>query len=281
MKRRLLIAGLIFFTHCGQAAMAKSQFFKTSDGLSLHYLESGSGALTLVFVPGWLMPARIFEAQMAELSPNFRVIALDPRGQGLSKAPPNKLDAVSRARDIQELLHHARVKDHVLIGWSLGVMEVLDHSVRHEHPDLRGLVLIDNSIGMARPPSSALNSHRPMQADAFKAYVNRFATGMFKQSPPEGMLSWIEKSAVQLPPKAAWSLLNKPYDRTYYKNAVLAAHVPVWYAITPRFTEQSAELLQTHPLASATVFDDAGHALFVDNANLFNQRLRHFLASLP
>jgi microsomal epoxide hydrolase len=281
MTRRWILAGLLFFSLCGQAALAKSQYFKSSDGVRLHYLESGSGDLTLVFVPGWLMPASIFEAQIAELSSHFRVLVLDPRGQGLSKAPPHKLDAVSRASDIQALLQHARVRGHVLIGWSLGVMEVLDHSVRHGHTDLRGLVLIDNSIGMARPPSSALNSRRPMQAAEFKAYVKRFATGMFKQTPPVGMLEKIEQSATQLPPQAAWGLLNKPYDRSYYKNAVLAVHAPVWYAITPRFSEQSAELLQTHSQASATVFEDAGHALFVDQPLLFNQSLRHFLASLP
>jgi microsomal epoxide hydrolase len=281
MNARTLLACLLLWCTCAQAFPAKSQQFKSSDGVKLHYLEAGAGPLTLVFVPGWLMPARIFERQIADLSPDYRVIVLDPRGQGRSKAPVDKLQAVSRARDVDELLRHARVGPHVLIGWSLGVMEVLDYSVRFQHPQLRGLVLIDNSIGMASPPASALNRNRPMKADAFRAYVNRFAAGMFKQTPPEGMLSAIEASATQLPPPAAWGLLNKPYDRTYYKNAVLAATTPVWYAITPRFAEQSAELLQTHPQASATVFEDAGHALFVDKADLFNQGLRQFLASTP
>ena len=272
---------LLFFSAWGNAATLQSHYFKTTDGLKLHYLEAGSGPLTLVFVPGWLMPAAIFDAQLADLSQNYRVIALDPRGQGLSKASEHKLDAVSRARDIHELLQHARIQKHVLIGWSLGVMEVLDYSTHFEHPHLQGLVLIDNSIGMAQPPASSLNKQRPMQKDAFSVYVKNFAAGMFKQPPPEGMLKLIEQSALQLPPKAAWGLLNKPYDRSFYKNAVLSAPVPVWYAITPRFTEQSTELVQTHPQASATVFDNAGHALFVDRASLFNQRLRQYLASLP
>lgn len=281
MLRRTLIACLLLWCVCANASSVKNQQFKSSDGVTLHYLEAGSAPLTLVFVPGWLMPARIFESQIAELSRDYRVIVLDPRGQGRSKAPSHKLDALSRARDVQELLRHAQVGPHVLIGWSLGVMEVLDYSVRFEHPQLRGLVLIDNSIGMASPPASSLNRHRPMKEDDFRAYVKRFAAGMFKEPPPEGMLTTIEASATQLPPPAAWGLLNKPYDRSYYKKAVLAASVPVWYAITPRFTEQSVELLQTHPLASVTVFEGAGHALFVDRADLFNQGLRQFLASTP
>lgn len=277
-----MLACLLFWSPWIGANPGKSHFFKSSDGVALHYIEAGSGQMTLVFVPGWLMPARIFDKQLADLSRDYRVIMLDPRGQGLSKTSPQKLDAIARARDIEELLRHARVRDHVLVGWSLGVMEVLDYSTRYVHQDLRGLVLIDNSIGMAQPPASSLNSaNRPMKKDEFRAYVNRFAAGMFKTPPPDGWLQRIEQSATQLPPKAAWNLLNKPYHREYYKKAVLAADVPVWYAVTPRFAEQSAELLQTHPRASSTVFDNAGHALFVDSADLFNQRLRHFLANMP
>ena len=164
MVRRTLIACLLLWCAFASASSVKYQQFKSSDGVTLHYLEAGSGPLTLVFVPGWLMPARIFERQISELSPDYRVIVLDPRGQGRSKAPSHKLDAISRARDVEELLRHARVGPHVLIGWSLGVMEVLDYSVRFEHPQLRALVLIDNSIGMASPPASTLNRRRPMKA---------------------------------------------------------------------------------------------------------------------
>lgn len=264
------------------ASPGKSQHFTSSDGVTLRYLEAGSGDTTLVFIPGWLMPARIFEKQLSELSRDYRVIVLDPRGQGLSKAPAQKLDAPARARDIDELLSHAQVKSHVLIGWSLGVMEVLEYSVRYQRADLRGMVLIDNSIGMGRPPLAAPNrAQRPVQHDEFRAYVKRFAAGMFSRPPPSGWLEMIEESATQLPPKAAWGLLNKPYHRDFYKKAVLACPLPIWYAVTRRFEEQSVELMQTHPRASATVFDPAGHALFVDSADLFNQSLRQFLERLP
>jgi microsomal epoxide hydrolase len=76
-------------------------------------------------------------------------------------------------------------------------------------------------------------------------------------------------------------LLDKPYGREYYKKAVLALDVPLWYAITPRLAEQSLELTQTHPRASVTVFDEAGHALFVDSAAQFNRGLKEFLERMP
>ena len=281
ITRRALLTSLPLTGFSAWADSGRDRSFITSDGLRLHYLEAGTGPMTLVFIPGWLMPARIFDQQLSDLSRDYRVLVLDPRGQGQSKAQTHQLDAGSRARDIDELLRHAQVKDHVLVGWSLGVMEVLEHSVRHRRGDLRALVLVDNSIGMGRPPAAATGKiQRPVENEAFRAYVKRFAAGMFKAPPPPGWLEMIEKSATQLPPKAAWALLNKPYHRDFYKKAVLDASFPIWYAITRQFEDQSIELLQTQPHASATVFDQAGHALFVDRADLFNQGLRQFLERL-
>lgn len=101
MKKTVVLAALLLSSLLAWASPVRSQFFKTSDGLRLHYLEAGSGPRTLVFVPGWLMPAEIFEQQILALAADHRVIVLDPRGQGRSKAPPQRLQAAARARDIE------------------------------------------------------------------------------------------------------------------------------------------------------------------------------------
>ena len=59
------------------AAPARDGSFVTSDGVRLHYLEAGSGDRAIVFIPGWLMPAAVFERQLAALSGEFRILALD------------------------------------------------------------------------------------------------------------------------------------------------------------------------------------------------------------
>ena len=70
------------------AATAADRFFVTSDGVRLHYTETGPNfAPTIVFVPGWTMPAWIFQSQINFFSRDFHVVALDPRGQGDSEAP--------------------------------------------------------------------------------------------------------------------------------------------------------------------------------------------------
>src|SRR6185436_7541562 len=80
-----------------------SRYFRSSDGVRLHYLEAGRGP-TLLFVPGWTMPADIFEAQIDYFSKSYRVIAFDPRGQGKSTVARYGYTAQRRARDIGEMI---------------------------------------------------------------------------------------------------------------------------------------------------------------------------------
>jgi non-heme chloroperoxidase len=108
------------FTASGQeAAGPSSGFFTTSDGVQLHYLEAGSGP-AIVFVPGWTMPAEIWNEQIQEFSRRYHVVALDPRSQGRSEKVTEGHFPERRARDVYELVQQLGLEPAVLVGWSLG-----------------------------------------------------------------------------------------------------------------------------------------------------------------
>ena len=96
----------------GQAAAqgllrVQSQYFVTSDGVRLHYLEAGpNGGKILLFVPGWTMPAWIWAPQIAAFSAQYHVVAFDPRGQGDSDVPATGYEPGRRGQDIAELVAH-------------------------------------------------------------------------------------------------------------------------------------------------------------------------------
>lgn len=273
----------LIFASFGAANWAQASpnqhVFRTSDGVLLNYMQAGQASRSIVFVPGWLMPAEIFKHQVADLSSDYKVIVLDPRGQGQSQAKVKDMSARRRAQDIKELIQHLKLQNYVLAGWSLGVMEILETVESHKLPGLRGLVLIDNSIGMG-PAKPGTPWKKPMQVAEFRDHIERFSKAIFKQVPEDGLVEVIVKSATRLPPKTAWQLLNKPHDRSYYKDVILSTSVPIWYAITPRYSPQGDELLATRAGASVTLFPEAGHALFVDSAAFFNEQLRQFMESL-
>ena len=134
------------------------------------------------------MPAAVFEAQVKGLSERFRVIAFDPRSQGKSELFGGAHTPALRSRDLQELLNEVRAENPILVGWSLGVMEVLDYLARYKRTNIAGLVLIDNSIGMGKPPASSGKSSQSGSASKDRAaYLKDFILGLTKKPMPHGM----------------------------------------------------------------------------------------------
>jgi pimeloyl-ACP methyl ester carboxylesterase len=108
MKRVLLLGSFVVFPLCA-AAKTGSATFRTSDGVTLHYLDAGSGR-AIVLVPGWTMAADIFQPQIDGLAPRFRIVAVDPRSQGDSGKTSDGNHLERHAQDIHELIEHLRLQ---------------------------------------------------------------------------------------------------------------------------------------------------------------------------
>lgn len=256
-------------------AAASSRFFTTSDGIRLHYLEAGQGK-TLVFIPGWSMPGDIWAPQMAGLSDRYRVVLFDPRAQGKSEIALDGYTAERRAQDIKELLDQISAEPVVLVGWSLGVLESLAYVRTHGESRLAGLVLVDNSVGEDPAPASRSGLGRQLRRDR-RAALERFARGMFRSPQSREYLNGLVDAAMRMPFKAGMSLLSYPFPRQYWREAVHSMSKPVLYVVTPRFEEQARNLKTHRPGTWTQVFEQAGHALFVDEAERFNHLLDDFL----
>ena len=269
-----------------------SRWFTSSDGVRLHYLEAGAarrGAPTLVFVPGWTMPAWIWQAQIEHFAARHRVIAFDPRGQGRSAAAPSGYDYERRAADIAELLSAARAEDVVLIGWSLGVLESLQymHDARSgpaagpgPAPKVRALVLVDNSVGVGDPPPgnpTFFTRLRNKRRETMAAFVG----GMFKRPPEARWVEALVDATLHMPLSASIDLLRQPRAREFWRGALYATQQPVLYAYTAKFAQQGDLVKQHRPSIETRLFTDAAHALFVDQAAAFNEMLEGFVARLP
>ena len=114
--------------------------------LNLFYEEMGSGPETLVFSHGLLWSHRMFEAQIAELSKTYRVIAYDHRGQGKSEVKgPYDMDTV--AEDAAALIRILVEGPVHFIGLSMGGFVGMRLAARH--PELiKSLVLLETSANV-------------------------------------------------------------------------------------------------------------------------------------
>jgi non-heme chloroperoxidase len=264
--------------------IATSQYFTTSDGVQLHYIDArpadgGAPGHVLVLIPGWTMPAWIFGPQITAFARSCRVIAFDPRGQGDSEVPAFGYTAGRRGQDIAELLNAVRTPKVVLLGWSLGVLDSLAYVEAHGAEDLSALVLIDNSIGENPPPlpEPVPRTSRHFRRPSYPATMAAFVRGMFRTPQPQAYLRRLTATCLITPESAARALLDYRVPRTVWREAVYSAGVPILYCVRPHLAGQAENLARNDPQAETVIFPDAGHALFVDDAQRFNTVLANFL----
>ncbi len=265
------------------AAQAAEHEFTTSDGVRLHYVEAGpADGRTVVFVPGWTMPGWIFDAQIAALSDRWRVLALDPRGQGDSEVAPFGYTAERRGRDIAELVDHAAPSGRVvLVGWSLGVLEILSMIGDRDQTRIAGLILIDNSVGEGPPPTVSARSAdaAPLGPAERRARRAAFVDGLFAHDPGADFRRRLTESALRMDPADEARLRAYDAPRERWRDILRGVDRPVLYVVRPRLREQAEALAAARPNVRVEIFTEAGHALFVDEAERFNALAADFLTA--
>jgi non-heme chloroperoxidase len=276
----VLLASLLGRSAAAECPIAaQDRYFVTSDGVRLHYIEAGPRTgHTIVFVPGWTMPAWIWGPQIQAFAQRYHVVAFDPRGQGDSDAPPSGYEPVRRGQDIAELIADLDSVPAVLVGWSLGVLDTL--AFVRSHGDLRvaGLVLVDNSVGEEPPPPPRPPRRRVTPVLPHDEAMHRFVAAMFRNRPSDDYLDRLTEATLHTPERASQALLNYPFPRTYWRDTLYATDKPVLYVVRPGWlSEQAANLAHNRPGTQIAVFGNVGHALFVDDAARFNALLAGFL----
>jgi microsomal epoxide hydrolase len=256
------------------AAAPDSRFFTTSDGIRLHVLEGGPPqAPVLAFVPGWSMPADIWRRQLESLGARYRVAALDPRGQGRSAIPDSGYTLERRAADVCEFLApYPRV---VLVGWSLGALESLEHVRANGAAGIAGLVLVDSSVG--EPPAPPAGVFKESLRGNRRRALNEFVNAIFKTPRSEAELSALVEGALRMRLEDSLALLSYPVPRAHWRAAAHGVKAPLLYVVTPQFAAQAANLERNRPGTETVVFERAGHALFVDEPERFNVLLEGFV----
>jgi non-heme chloroperoxidase len=304
---------LVAFAAGVKANGTKSGFIKTSNGVKIHYLEADTprtvgtfqvdgtppaGASTngvvslsnvrpqpsILFIPGWTMPAWIWQKQLDYFSKNYRVVAMDPRSQGESTITSEGLHPAARARDIKAVVDQLHLAPVVLVGWSMAVMEVAAYVDQFGTHDVAGLVFVDDNFGGLAPGEGQadLLFIGQILADRQKnteAFVHNLC---FKKPQPPGYLDRVMAACLRTPTSDAVALLVGKYAADY-RSAAAKMDKPtlLCYADSPYMSAEAQTQIQHSVKGSRLeVFHGAGHALFVDNADQFNSVLGNFLQDL-
>ncbi|HUS61455.1 MAG TPA: alpha/beta hydrolase, partial [Acidimicrobiales bacterium] len=146
----------------------------TDDGGSIHVLERGTGRPVLL-VHGVTLAAAIWHYQLVDLASDHRVLAIDHRGHGESKAGSDPHGLERLARDLHSVITDLDLRDVIVVGHSMGGMAALRYAV--DFPDelrhrVSGLVLVSTTGGPVNPMAAwqgAIRAVAPFAARGLRA----------------------------------------------------------------------------------------------------------------
>lgn len=126
--------------------------FDYVDGTKIHYHEEGNGE-PILLIHGYMSSLNFFDPIFKELSKNYRVIAVDMPGYGLSDKRPELIYTKEYTADLLvKFLHQKDIQAFYLLGHSMGGEVSLN--IAHKYPnEVKKLILV-NSTGYFETPKS-------------------------------------------------------------------------------------------------------------------------------
>lgn len=271
--------------HAQEAPATKSGFVMAEDGVKIHYLEAGAGP-PILFVPGWTMPAWIWEKQIAHFAKAHRAIAMDPRSQGESSSAAEGLYTAARARDIKAVVDQLKLAPVVLVGWSMAAAELAAYVDQFGTGSLVGLVFVDSGAGLDYDPKTFPNILQwvpGFQKDRRK-WTQDFARSnyLFAKPQPEEYLQRLTNAMLQARTDSALAIWLG-YFASDYRNALPKIDKPALIVVAAQglFVNTCREMQRHVSGSRLEVFENVGHALFVDDPERFNALLDTFIRGLP
>jgi non-heme chloroperoxidase len=284
-----------------------------TDGAKIHYLEEGQSfetqsaevgnplpsgtkaakgqvsrkeahhGVSILFVPGWTMPAWIYQKQLDGLSKTRRVVAMDPRSQGDSARTSDGLYPAQMARDIHSVIEQLHLAPVVIVGWSMAVVETIAYVDQFGTNGVAGLVLVDDVAGGNEPGDEKFQlpmlkgvlEDRKNTADYFVRKVQ------FHKPQPEDYIQKVIASSLTVPTSDAVALLVGRFAADY-RSTLSKIDKPVMIcAAKPNdFYGREVAMKNAIPGAQIVDFEGDGHALFVDDPEKFNDAMEDFLLDL-
>ena len=122
----------------------ESKYVTVDTNVEIHYIEKGEGE-PIIFIPGLTFSGDIFRAQVERFSDKYRVIAIDPRGQGLSTKGTSGNNYVTHGKDLIAFIKALGLEKVILVGWSTGNLDIWSYAEQAGLDNLKAAVTIDMS----------------------------------------------------------------------------------------------------------------------------------------
>jgi pimeloyl-ACP methyl ester carboxylesterase len=227
----------------------------------------------------------------SDLAGDFRLIAVDLRGHGLSEKPRDGYaDSRLWADDLHAVIATLALDRPVLCGWSYGPLVILDYLRHYGEERIGGVNFVAGVTKLGSDEAMAVLTPEflSLVPGCFATDVGESVRSLdalvrlcFVREPAADDLYQTLGYNVSVPPYVRQALFSRSFDNDdllpRLRTPVLITHGTEDAIVKPAIVEQhKASLAHAHVHMMA----HAGHAPFWDDAATFNQHLRAFCSGL-
>jgi pimeloyl-ACP methyl ester carboxylesterase len=262
----------------GAPGLPREGTARSADGVDIHYRVVGTGEPALVFVHGWAIDSRYWDAQVPAFARDQRVVTLDLAGHGRSGRGRKDWTVAAFAQDVRAVVEALGLGKVILVGHSMSGNVIVEAAVAM--PDrVVGLVPVDTLLDVDQVASaeqvagmtSALRADYPKAADGFMRQY------MFTAATPPALVEEIVKDAVRFPPEIAVPILENLW-RHDPRPALRRVTAPIVAVNADKFPTRLDHARAYAPRFDAVIVEGTGHYLMREKPERFNQRLAEAVA---
>jgi pimeloyl-ACP methyl ester carboxylesterase len=260
-------------------------------GLRLHVREWGpADGPPILFIHGWsqnhLCWAKQYESGLAD---EFRLVAFDLRGHGMSEAPlepEHYTDAGLWADDLAAILDALALDRPLVVGWSYGGFVICDYVRAYGTGRLGPVNFVEGAVTLGEAAfgtligpgfldyfAHATADDLPTNIWAMRAFLRACLAKPLPAAEFETALCW----NMAVPARVRASLAAREIDGDDVLRALdvplLVTHGRADTVVLPAMAEH---VLATCPTAEASWYDGVGHAPHLEAPERFNRELAAF-----
>jgi non-heme chloroperoxidase len=257
-------------------------------GLRLHVREWGRPeGPPILFLHGWsqshLCWARQYESALAE---EFRLVACDLRGHGMSQAPPEPqhyTDPSLWADDVAAIIEQLGLDRPVLVGWSYGGFVISDYVRAYGQDQIAAINFVGAAVKLGEAAfgtlfgpgfldhfAAATAADLPTNIAAIRSFVRACLVKPVPDDDLETAVCW----TMVVPATIRANLAAREID---CDDVLAALEVPLLVtqgrADTVVLPAMAEHVLAVCPTAGASWYDGVGHAPHLEEPERFNREL--------
>jgi pimeloyl-ACP methyl ester carboxylesterase len=277
-----------------QAGRMKTHTVRGGGGLRLHVREWGrADGPPILFLHGWSQSQQCWDKQVESgLREEFRLVACDLRGHGMSEAPlapEHYTDPGLWADDVAAIVDRLSLDRPVLVGWSYGAFAICDYVRAYGQDRIAAIAFVGGAVklneaafgtligpGFLDHFADATSDDLPTSIRGIRGLVHVFGASPLAADDVETLLC----AGMAVPARVRASLAARQIDDDDVLRALavplLVSHGRLDTIVLPAMAEH---VLATCPTAVPSWYDGAAHVPHLEEPERFNRELAAFARS--